>query len=197
MNENPQKEHGYTGIANEIIEALCRTNLSPYESRILWCIFRKTYGFQKKEDWIALSQLVTLTGMRKSHVSRAKKKLLDRKIVTQTGNKIAFNKFYTQWRELPKLVTVTQTGNPELPKQVIPLPKQGHTKETYTKETITITTEEILKWFRQLGTIESPEGYLITLTRRYGVERIESVWKKHKGKVWMNSSAKFVEQLKK
>jgi len=31
---SPQKENGFTPIANEIIEALCKVNLSPYESRI-------------------------------------------------------------------------------------------------------------------------------------------------------------------
>src|SRR4051812_4004780 len=83
---NPQKENGYTGIANEIVDALCKTNLSPHEGRIVWCVFRKTYGFNKKDDWISLSQLVEMTGMHKAHVSQAKRKLLDRKIVTQTGN---------------------------------------------------------------------------------------------------------------
>src|SRR4051812_14345160 len=111
---NPQKENGYTPIANEIVEALARTNLSPYESRLLWCVFRKTYGWNQKDDWIALSQLVEMTGMQKSHVSRAKSKLLERHIVTQTGNRISFNKFYTQWRELPKQVTADARRAPKL-----------------------------------------------------------------------------------
>ena len=100
-------------------------------------VFRKTYGFHKKADWIALSQIVEATGMHKSHVSRAKSKLLAKNIVTQTGNKIAFNKYWSQWMQLPKQVTneeVTQTGNPPPPKQVMLLPKQAHTKETNTKE---------------------------------------------------------------
>ncbi len=31
----PQKENGFTPIANEILVALCKVNLSPYESRIV------------------------------------------------------------------------------------------------------------------------------------------------------------------
>lgn len=119
----PQKENGYTPIANEILEALMRTNLSPYESRFLWCIFRQTYGWGKKEDWIAIGQVVEMTGMHKSHASRTKKRLIGRHIVTQTGNQIAFNKFYTQWRELPEQATaqkVTSPGTP--PPQVTPPP---------------------------------------------------------------------------
>lgn len=101
----------FTRISNDILEALARTNLSPYETRFLMVLFRKTYGYQKKEDWIALSQIVEMTGMHKAHVSRAKAKLMARNIVTQTGNRIAFNKYHTQWRELPRQVTVTSSGN--------------------------------------------------------------------------------------
>ena len=41
---NPQSENGHIDIANEIGEALSRINFSAYESRILWVIWRKTYG---------------------------------------------------------------------------------------------------------------------------------------------------------
>lgn len=129
MNESPQKENGHVDIANEIVEALARTSFSSYESRILWCIFRKTYGWQKKEDWISISQFKEMTGLHPSHISRSLKLLIQKKIVTKGGNKIAFNKFYSQWCELPKGVNthhaqkvtkgglkVTKGGNSELPK---------------------------------------------------------------------------------
>jgi len=108
---SPQKENGYTPIANEIMEALAKTNLNAYQSRIVIAILRKTYGYKKKEDWISISQLVGLTGIKKSHVCRAKKELLDKKIVTYLGNKIGLNKDYSQWLELPRKVTVTSLGN--------------------------------------------------------------------------------------
>ena len=106
---NPQAEDGHIDIANEIAEALAKTNLSAYQSRILWVIWRKTYGYHKKSDWISNSQMVELTGISKGHVSRTLKELTLRNIVTHSGNKvtdsgnkIAFNKDYSQWRELPK-----------------------------------------------------------------------------------------------
>jgi phage replication O-like protein O len=108
---DPQVENGFTRIANEIMDALMRTNLSAYQSRILWAIWRKTYGWKKREDWIANIQLVAMTGIRKQHVSRTVKELIERKMVTKSGYKIGFNKNYTQWRELPKQVTVTSSGN--------------------------------------------------------------------------------------
>ena len=146
--ENPQKENGYTSIANEIMEAMCKVNLNSYQMRLLFAVWRKTYGFNKSEDWIANSQLIELTGLLKGHVSRAKKQLIQRKIlVTSLGNKIKFNKYYSQWIELPKQVTVTKSGNKvtsigtELPNEEPKLPNEGDTKETiqkklYTKEII-------------------------------------------------------------
>lgn len=89
-----------------------RTNFSAYQIRILWAIWRKTYGYHKKQDWLSNSQLVEMTGIRKQHASRAVRELIQRNIVTRSGYNVSFNKDYTQWRELPKLVTkVTSTGD--------------------------------------------------------------------------------------
>ena len=77
-NMPAQLEDGYTRIANEILEKLSNTYLSPYEWQVLMFIFRKTYGFGKKADWIANSQLVEATGIHKSHISRTLKKLKER-----------------------------------------------------------------------------------------------------------------------
>ena len=153
MTENPQKENGFVALANEIVEALSRFNLSPYEWRVLMVVFRKTYGYNKKEDWIATSQIVSATGMHKAHVSRAKSKLIARRIVIQTGNKVSFNKFYSQWLQLPKQVTrkeyltiVTQTGNAPPPIQVItPPPKQAYTKDNLTKDILQKTSSPSVK----------------------------------------------------
>jgi phage replication O-like protein O len=108
---NPQLEDGYTRLANEIIDALMRTNLSAYQMRLLWAIWRETYGYQKKQDWISNSQLVEMTGLKKSHVSRTLSELKARNIVTRLGNKISFNKDYQAWTKLPIRVTVTNSGN--------------------------------------------------------------------------------------
>lgn len=142
---NPQKEHGYTSIANEILEALARINLSSYQSRIVFLIWRKTYGYNKKNDWIANCQIVEETGIRKSHASRTMKQLIDRKIVTKRGNKIEFNKDYSQWKELPIQATVTNSG--------LKLPVQGHTKENIQKKASTTTEQKIYETLK----IQNPE----------------------------------------
>ena len=119
--------------------------VSSYESRILWVILRKTYGWHKKSDWISLSQFVELTGLKKPHIIRTIKKLVSKNIVTQIGNdkgkEYSINKHYKNWKslpkELPKEEIVTQIGNHRYLNRQSSLPKEVPTKETITKETIT------------------------------------------------------------
>ena len=96
---NPQLEDGFTMVANEIIEELARINLCAYESRVLWFIIRKTYGWHKKNDWIALSQIVDSTGILKPNVSRTLKSLKARNIITRDKNRrVGLQKDYEKWR---------------------------------------------------------------------------------------------------
>ena len=147
---NPQKEDGHVDIANEIVEALAKIHLSSYESQVLWAIFRKTYGWHKKEDWISNTQIAGMTGIAETHVSRTIKILIQKNLIIKSGKKLSFQKDYDRWKKLPKGVTSHHKeklpkGVIELPKGVIKvtkggkrkLPKGVDTKETITKETIT------------------------------------------------------------
>lgn len=116
---SPQLENGFTRIANEILEQLSRVQMSGSEWQFVMCLFRKTYGYNKSEDWITGSQIVKTTGMKKERVSEAKKRLLERKIVTENRNKISFQKDWELWVELRKSVTVvTEKRNKVLRKSV-------------------------------------------------------------------------------
>lgn len=107
---NPQVENGYTKIANEILDKICLHRISGEEHLILWTIIRKTYGFNKKEDHIALSQFIEYTGMKKQNVWRAINKLVLKKIVVikkddRLGNVYIFNKNTDEWIRLSKKIT--------------------------------------------------------------------------------------------
>lgn len=146
-----QLENGYTKIANQILDTLCVINLGAYESRVLNCIIRKTYGYNKKEDWIANSQIVEITKLHKAHVSRALKKLTERKIVTRIDNKTKINTTTSSWlpvqvtrKQLPveatllpvKVTTVTRKGNDLLPVEAETKEKKYNTtKDNYQKKT--------------------------------------------------------------
>ena len=189
MNEKPELSDGHTKIANEILDTLAKTYLSSYESQFLWFLFRKTYGWNQKNDRISVSQIVKGTGIRQSHVSRTKKKLIERKIVTQTGNKIGFNKYWSQWMDIPKQV-YTQTGIKDIPKQVLPpphsgiknIPKQGNTninsKDTITKDSSLkkekYTDDDVLQWEQSFVTLAKSEGW------DSSGDYAEKIWRQHK-----------------
>jgi len=101
---SPQTEDGYTIIANETAEALAKTNFSAYEVRILWVIWRKTYGWHKKEDQISVTQFQKATGLHRRHVQRTLKRLMGRNIIASKGyNRITsyhFQKDYTKWKDI-------------------------------------------------------------------------------------------------
>lgn len=125
---NPQKENGYTPIANELLDALCRLQISGNEWSYVHAVIRKTYGYNKKEDWVTNTQIAKITGLHPVRVSEAKKKLVELQIVTENRNKISLQKDYQKWGKLRKTVTiVTENRNSELRKTV-------YTKDTITKD---------------------------------------------------------------
>ena len=147
---NPQKENGHTGIANEIIEALAKTRIPGEAMQVLWVIFRKTYGWDKIEDWISLGQFSKLTGLHKQTVFKAIKKLQKMNIVTKKGDGVtkkgdaqkltySFNKDYETWKPLPKKVTsplLVTGGNPKRLKGVTQKDTHNNTNTTDTNTTI-------------------------------------------------------------
>jgi len=138
---NPQKENGYTAIANEILEKIIASGLNGTEIFIILYILRKTYGYQKKEDIISLSQFMKVIPVTKPSICKALKILQLVKIIklvkkTKLGNSYLFNKNYNEWQLVKKTKLVK--------KQVIKLVKKTyHTKEKeYTKETYTTFFEK-------------------------------------------------------
>jgi len=106
----PQLERGYARIANELIEALSRINLSAYEWRVFFCVLRKTYGWNKGSDFVSISQLALGTGLKKSHVSRAKKALLTKNILHIDRGKLGINKDWRAWG-IPSTGDIPYSGN--------------------------------------------------------------------------------------
>lgn len=149
---SPQTDNGFIKIANELFEAFYRCKLLEYERVVILAIWRKTYGFNKKEDVISLSQLEKQTGIPKSHVCRTIGQLRDKKIITLKGEKLGINKKYYEWvvdwRALPhQVMSITSSGNK-------PLPDQVYTKDNI-KYTIQKTKEKQVS--QSLSPISNPE----------------------------------------
>lgn len=131
-------EDGYTRLANALYDELIGADLTKNQSKVAHAICRKTYGFGKKLDRISDNQLAQLTRLPRQKVNKAKNELIAMKVIIREGGQIGPNKNITEWEiegchysgdNVTTLVTKNVT------KTVTALsPKQGHTKETITKE---------------------------------------------------------------
>ena len=142
---SPQAENGYTKIANEIMEALAGIRISGEARQCLDVIIRKTYGYNKKEDIIALSQFQLLTKMPKATICRALLKLAKMNLIiikNDNGNSktYRFYKDFEKWKPLTKKIIIDKKDNGRYQKCQSSLTKKGNTKETITKDNITKET---------------------------------------------------------
>ena len=95
---SPQVENGHTRIANEILEALVKRRLSPNEWRVVVFIIRKTYGWHKKIDRIAISQIALGTNIAKPNICRTIKSLRRKNLIIRPDNRhVGFQKDHTAW----------------------------------------------------------------------------------------------------
>lgn len=147
---NPQKEDGYTAIANEIMDALCKIRIPAAERSVLDAILRKTYGWNKCEDELSMGQIAEMTGIKRPNVARALKYLAERKFIlvirddNSKCNILKFNKNYEQW-VLSRVITVIRGDN----KGVIRSAQKGvistdtHKRKNIQKQIKTISSSEI------------------------------------------------------
>jgi phage replication O-like protein O len=124
---SPQLENGFLRIANELHEAILSADLTKREMKVLQVIIRMTYGFQKKEDDIAASQIGKACRIGSSHVTEALNSLAKKKVITKRrgwhGCIVGVQKDYSAWPmdEMPSEYTkgakhkaVSQSIQPKL-----------------------------------------------------------------------------------
>lgn len=137
----PQLENGHIRINNELWEALVGIRIPGEARQVFDFIIRKTLGWGKKIDQIPLSQFCSATGLRKSAIIKARKKLLDMGLITVTQKVNApilsygIIKDFHKWKPLPKKRTITQKVNQRNPKSKFALPKKRPSIDTSSKDT--------------------------------------------------------------
>lgn len=131
-------DDGYTRLANELYDELNLVDLNRNELKVAHTIVRKTYGFNKKTDRIADSQIVEKTNLSRQAVNFAKNSLLRMRVLLMDGTRIGINKVISEWdiqdchrksdiviETMTKGVIETMTALSQFP---------GHTKDNITKE---------------------------------------------------------------
>lgn len=135
---SPQKENGYTPIANELIERFSYPGINGSEHRILWFIIRKTYGYQKKQDRISLSQFQEGTLMNRAQAVKTIKSLVSKKILVKDEGTYKLNKNYDEWivcKRIPSMQKDTTASMQKDTKSSMQKHTHKRKKETITKET--------------------------------------------------------------
>jgi len=98
---SPQVEDGHVRIANELLDAFLSFPFSARQQKIVMAVIRKTYGYNKTEDEIGLTQFVKLTGISMKHVSTVISELVEMNVLFVSqgiyARSIKLNKDYTMW----------------------------------------------------------------------------------------------------
>lgn len=102
---SPQTENGFTRIANEILEAIQMYKFSLNEMKIIMCVWRFTYGFNRKSHALSLSFFENHTGLSRTRINASLKKLIEANVIERVENGDAkrtnsykFNKHYNTWK---------------------------------------------------------------------------------------------------
>ena len=146
---NPSLKNGFLSIANELVEQFALVNIPGNEMRIIWVVWRKTWGWKdgdrKKDwDWISYSQFEKLTGMKKRSVGKCLKTLVAKRLLLKSENRYKFNQNYNQWvvaKRLPPIVKRLSLVAKRLPPGSQLATKTGSQMATHKRNKETITKE--------------------------------------------------------
>lgn len=101
---NVQLEHGFTKIANELLDAIQSFQFTQNQFKLLLALWRNTYGWNRKECDFSLNKLVSQTGLQKKRVIETLRSLEESNIIIEvkapvgsSGKIVRFNKNYDSW----------------------------------------------------------------------------------------------------
>lgn len=101
---SPQKENGYTSIANELLEQIYRRRFSASQLKILLLVIRFTYGFNRRTATLSNTFIAAGTGMHEITVSKEVGTLLRDNVLRlykkpsfHSSRIIGINKDYESW----------------------------------------------------------------------------------------------------
>ncbi len=143
-DQDLQLENGnYTRVVNRVLEELSKAPLLGAELAVCIFVIRKTYGFNKKEDEISLTQFEQGLGRSRPTIVKALKKLQLVNILKlvkkgsskKQSNLWVFNKYYDTWKLVKgtQLVKKKHATNKEIRKKLVKGPL--HTKDNNKRQT--------------------------------------------------------------
>lgn len=148
-SEKIQLEDGYMRLANTIAINFQKLHLSGNEWQCLWVVINKTYGWNKNNDAISLTQFEKETGLHRFRINESLKSLVTKTvlIVQKKGriNIYAFNKLYfknTSTENVTSHENRTMIVTKTVPILVTKTVHTQYIQDTITKDTITNVIEK-------------------------------------------------------
>ena len=173
---NPQRENGFTGVANEIMDRLAMLKINGTQFRILMVIFRYTYGFQRCEHDLSITFLAKATGINPRVIRRELKTLIDSHVIlvskesTKSDSRVLkFNKDYDTWQEGTK----KSSEDKKDPSQGTKKTSQEGTKKTSKKETLKENSKETTTVI--LNPDEAAFISILEAIKGYPIDRVKDV----------------------
>ena len=140
--EIPQLEHGFMRSAKEIVDELFKLPLNSTDQKVIWCVLRYTFGFNRKSHRLSASFIAQWSNCDLRSVKRALRKLQENKIIICMNSEkkgvtaeLMFNKNVRQWlitSDKNDTAPVTEL-TPELVTELTPKKLQKETTNIKTK----------------------------------------------------------------
>ena len=92
-------KEGFTQLANTLLDYLCMIDITKRQWRVMISLIRKTYGYNKKTDWIVAGQIkdqMKYPGAI-THIHSDIRELKERAFIIEDGHKIGPNSLVSEW----------------------------------------------------------------------------------------------------
>lgn len=178
-----QLEDGFLRLANDLLDATMCSGLPETELCIVMAVWRKTYGYSKKLDWISNEQLEEMIDKHHTHCSTAKNNLIRKKVLIQEGRKVGMNTNISAWetknngfrKTLAEVAKKTLAEAAKQPKQKVLTTKDNNTKDKKERSPIAPKgdfegAQKAVEYYNQLtgASCRSAEPYLRLMTETTG-----------------------------
>ena len=165
---NPQPDK-FTRVSTELLEAKMKYRISGEENQIWEVIIRQTFGFHKSVDYISLSQFCIKTNLKKPHVCRAIRNLLNKNMIIKKdngrGHNYSIQKNFDKWKPLSKKVILPKLIISVAKKDNLGVPKMVHTIDTNTIDTKQKISDPVSSFF-QYYLLKTKKQFKLTPIRK-------------------------------
>ena len=173
MINTPQKEKGFLQIAsgksdNDILPALVSMKLNGTEYQIILTVIRKTWGWNKKEDWISISQFEKITNKSRRYIIDTITSLVKKRLLVKKTSLVK------------KRIPTSEVLSPQLVNNTSPT-KDTITKDTITKDTINSIIplfEKVNPFYKKFYSNKTERKSLQNIIDKYGEEWTINIIKK-------------------